>query len=447
MLSGIEVNFDGLVGPTHHYAGLGIGNQASLRNRNQISNPRAAALQGLNKMKALHDRGFVQGILPPHPRPNLRALRNIGFSGSDTQLIQQLASNPTLLSMFSSASAMWSASAATVAPSADTADHRVHFTVANLQSSLHRCQEPSLSERIFQTVFPDPQYFQHHKALINHNCFGDEGAANHHRICHHYTERGIELFTFGRQISGHSSIPCRYPARQTFEASQAVARLHQLDPELTLLVKQNPQLIDQGIFHNDLIAMSNQHLLICHQQAFMQQAALFEQLETLADRLAIPLIILEVAEAQISVELALESYLFNSQLLTQLDGSMVMLVPEECQRQEKVWIYLKELVEANEIPINEIMTINLEQSMRNGGGPASQRLRVVLTPQELAAVNQGCLFNEWRYQQLLYWIDRHYPDRLSTRDLADPDLITRTYQALDELTQILQLGSIYDFQR
>ncbi|EAP0071555.1 succinylarginine dihydrolase, partial [Salmonella enterica subsp. enterica serovar Stanley] len=45
-----EVNFDGLVGLTHHYAGLSFGNEASTRHRFQMSNPRLAVKQGLLKM-------------------------------------------------------------------------------------------------------------------------------------------------------------------------------------------------------------------------------------------------------------------------------------------------------------------------------------------------------------------------------------------------------------
>lgn len=63
-MAGYEVNFDGLVGLTHHYAGLSFGNEASTRHQNTLSNPRLAAKQGLLKMKALADLGYKQGVLP-----------------------------------------------------------------------------------------------------------------------------------------------------------------------------------------------------------------------------------------------------------------------------------------------------------------------------------------------------------------------------------------------
>ncbi|MGL0879025.1 N-succinylarginine dihydrolase, partial [Klebsiella pneumoniae] len=88
-MSGFEANFDGLVGPTHHYAGLSVGNEASQNNRDGLSNPKKAALQGLYKMKALADRGFVQGIQPPPPRPKKRHRGEDGLKRRDDPVIQQ----------------------------------------------------------------------------------------------------------------------------------------------------------------------------------------------------------------------------------------------------------------------------------------------------------------------------------------------------------------------
>ncbi|TWY25023.1 N-succinylarginine dihydrolase, partial [Serratia marcescens] len=131
-MSGYEVNFDGLVGPTHHYAGLSFGNEASTQHQNSVSNPKLAAKQGLLKMKALADLGFQQGVLPPQERPHLPMLRRLGFSGSDEAVLAQaMRQSPRLLSALSSASCMWTANAATVSPSADSADGKVHFTAAN----------------------------------------------------------------------------------------------------------------------------------------------------------------------------------------------------------------------------------------------------------------------------------------------------------------------------
>ena len=447
-MSGYEANFDGLVGPTHHYAGLSVGNEASLHNRDGLSNPRKAALQGLAKMKALADRGFVQGILPPQPRPNIDALRALGFSGSDTEVLARAAAtSPHLLSALSSASSMWTANAATVSPSADSADGRVHFTVANLNNKLHRSLEAPVTSAILRATFNNDAHFSHHHALPQQGDFGDEGAANHNRFCGDYDRQGIQLFVYGRRAFGGGVAPQRYPARQTREASEAVARLHQLHPDYTLFAQQNPAAIDSGVFHNDVIAVSNRHVLFHHQSAFVDQDRLLAQLREKSAALGLPFESVEVPQDRVSLQDAVASYLFNSQLLSKPDGKMMIVVPEECRQRENVWRYLNEMTTRPDSPIDEIQLFDLRESMRNGGGPACLRLRVVLNEAERAAVNSGSLMNDARYQQLTRWVEKHYRDRLHSRDLADPQLLREVRQALDELTQILTLGSIYDFQR
>ena len=183
-MKAFEVNFDGLVGLTHHYAGLSYGNVASTSNKNSVANPKQAAKQGLQKMKTLADLGFKQAVLPPQERPHVGVLRQLGFSGSDSQVIAQAAKQaPALLSAVSSASSMWTANAATVSPSADTADRRVHFTVANLNNKFHRAIEAETTSRTLHAIFNNPAHFAHHEALPQQSLMGDEGAANHNRLC------------------------------------------------------------------------------------------------------------------------------------------------------------------------------------------------------------------------------------------------------------------------
>lgn len=441
-MKAIEANFDGLVGLTHHYAGLSFGNEASTRNQHQPSNPRLAAKQGLLKMKALADRGFVQGVIPPHERPNLPLLRQLGYSGSDEQVLAQAAKNsPGLLSAVSSASAMWVANAATVSPSADSADGRVHFTAANLNNKFHRAMEAPQTARLLRAIFRDPQHFAVHDALPQVALFGDEGAANHNRLGAAYGERSLQLFVYGRDDNGGSA-PGRYPARQTLQASQAVARLHQLDDSQVLFAQQNPQVIDQGVFHNDVIAVSNREVLFCHQQAFVDQPAL---LATLARRVP-GFTAIEVPDSRVSVADAVSTYLFNSQLLSRDDGSMLLVLPEESRQHPGVWRYLTELVEQGG-PVRELVSFDLRESMQNGGGPACLRLRVVLTPQEQQALNPAVIMNDSLFATLNRWVDRHYRDRLTQADLADPQLLREGREALDELTRLLDLGSVYAFQQ
>ncbi|PHM75038.1 N-succinylarginine dihydrolase [Xenorhabdus kozodoii] len=446
-MSGIEANFDGLVGMTHHYAGLSNGNQASMNHQGRESNPRKAALQGLMKMKALSDMGFVQGVFPPQQRPNVPALRQLGFTGTDEQVLKKAAQySPLLLSNLSSASSMWAANAATVSPSADSADRRVHFTVANLNNKLHRSLESTTTSRVLKVTFPDQRHFVHHDPLPQHADWGDEGAANHNRFCGEYDGAGIQLFVYGRKALQEGIAPNHYPARQTLEASQAIARLHLLEDKCTVFAQQNPVAIDSGVFHNDVIAVSNRHVFFCHQQAFLNQQAVLDELREKMARFGQSLIAIEVPAEQVTIQDAVESYLFNSQLLSQPDGNMMLILPEECRQHHKVSAYLQALVAKGNTPINKLHFFDLRESMRNGGGPACLRLRVVLNEQELAAVNPATLMTPELYQRLTVWVDRHYRDSLYASDLTDPQLLREVYSALDELTQILNLGSIYEFQ-
>ncbi|CDL86892.1 N-succinylarginine dihydrolase [Xenorhabdus cabanillasii] len=447
-MSGIEANFDGLVGMTHHYAGLSMGNEASMNHRGQESNPRRAALQGLLKMKALSDMGLVQGVLLPQQRPNLPALRQLGFTGSDEQVLSKAVRySPLLLSNLSSASAMWTANAATVSPSADSRDRRVHFTVANLNNKLHRSLESVTTSLALKAVFSDQRYFIHHDPLPQHADWGDEGAANHNRFCGEYDEAGVQLFVYGRGAFQNGITPEHYPARQTLEASQAIARLHQLEETQTVFAQQNPIAIDSGVFHNDVIAVSNRNVFFYHEQAFLNQQSVLAELEEKLAHLGQKLITIEVPALQVTIQDAVRSYLFNSQLLSQPDGSMMLILPEECRQNANVSAYLQSLVASGNSPISKLHFFDLRESMRNGGGPACLRLRVAMKEKELAAVNPAVLMTPELYLRLTDWVGRHYRDSLYADDLADPQLLTEVYFALDELTQILDIGSVYEFQR
>ncbi|MDP4547322.1 N-succinylarginine dihydrolase [Marinobacter sp. MDS2] len=441
----VEANFDGLVGPTHNYAGLSWGNVASKSNVNAESNPKQAALQGLAKMKALADRGYMQGVLPPHERPHLPTLRALGFEGSDTQILGAAAKQaPAILAAVSSASTMWTANAATVSPSADTADHRVHFTPANLSAKFHRSIEHAVTGRALKAIFRDEQYFAHHPALPSVGHFGDEGAANHTRLCGHYGEPGVELFVYGQEaFNQQAPAPVMYPARQTLEASQAVARLHGLADANRVFAQQNPAAIDAGVFHNDVIAVGNGNCLFYHELAFLNEERVLAEIRERL--LGAELEAIKVTPQQVPLEDAVSSYLFNSQLLNSPDG-MLLVVPGECREVASVSRYLDELV-ASDGPITSVEVMDVKQSMRNGGGPACLRLRVVLNDEERHAINQGVVLTDELYARLTTWVETHYRDRLVQQDLADPKLLNEVRQALDELTGILQLGSIYDFQR
>jgi succinylarginine dihydrolase len=440
-----EYNFDGLVGPSHNYAGLSFGNVASFNNVKSASNPKQAALQGLAKMRELARRGFAQAVLPPQDRPNFRLLRSLGFSGSDADVIAKaFKESPVILACAYSASPMWTANAATVSPSADTNDGRVHFTPANLNNKLHRAFEHLQSGRTLRAIFKDARFFAVHDALPGTPAFGDEGAANHTRLCAAHGSEAVEMFVYGRvEFDASAPAPKRFPARHTLEASQAVARLHNLDAARTVYIQQNPDVIDQGVFHNDVIAVGNGNVLFYHEQAFADEQGALAQLRSAMAAVSAELQAIRVATAEVPVADAVASYLFNTQLLSKPNGKMALVTPHECQEIASVAQYLERLI-ASGGPIDELIHFDLRQSMRNGGGPACLRLRVALTDEEAAAMHQGVVMTETLYHSLVAWVEKHYRDHLEPQDLADPQLAVEVHTALKELEQILGLPGLYD---
>ncbi|MFT4059125.1 MAG: N-succinylarginine dihydrolase [Legionella sp.] len=441
-----ELNLDGLVGPTHNYAGLAAGNIASTSNALTRSNPLAAAKQGLKKMRFLHQLGFKQGVLPPHQRPNLKLLHQLGFRGSITDQLQNAYKTaPELLGACYSASSMWTANAATVTPSLDAGDGKTHFTTANLINNLHRHQEADFSSKLLQLLFANPDYFIHHEILPRSTITSDEGAANHSRICQNHAQPGIHLFVYGKKAFAKNGVaPVKYPARQTREASEIIVRNHQLSAQQVILAQQNPQAIDQGVFHNDVISVANESLFLVHEQAFLNQKKVLQELRNKA---AFSINIIEISQHQLNLTDAVESYLFNSQILTlPHQQQMILVAPGECEHNLRVKTYIDSLIAETTNPINAVHFIDLRQSMRNGGGPACLRLRVPLNTQELDSMHQGILVNDYLLDTLEQWVEKYYRSELTAIDLTDPQLINESMHALDELTQILNIGSIYPFQ-
>ncbi len=444
----MEVNFDGLVGPTHHYAGLSYGNLASQGHGGWISNPLGAFQQGLRKMRLLASLGLRQGVLPPQERPDIRMLRRLGYSGTDAEVLEKAArKDPFVLAACSSASAMWAANAATVSPSSDCADGRVHFTPANLVTQFHRSLEPPGTARVLKRIFGDETRFAHHEALPGGMHFRDEGAANHIRLCGSDSPEGVEIFVYGSEsFRPEAPGPLVYPARQTLEASSAVARLHGLKPDRTLFVRQNPALVDAGVFHNDVISVGNEQVLLVHSLAFAGGTDMLESLKILFERICgSPLFCWEVAAERLTVEDAVGTYLFNSQLVTLAGGDMCLIAPMECREHPVVRELMDEILDGPS-PIRRVEFTEVRQSMQNGGGPACLRLRVPMREDEAACIHSGVLWTNSLGDQLEEWGRKHYRDRLEAKDLGDPCLLEESRRALDTLTRILDLGSLYPFQ-
>ena len=438
-----ESNFDGLIGPTHNYGGLSEGNLASAGNAGLVSRPKEAALQGLTKMRAMHDAGLWQGVLPPQQRPYLPALRAAGFSGSDKEVYEAVwTSDKRLARNMLSASSMWAANAATVSPSPDTNDGRLHLTPANLSTMLHRSIEHEQTGRALQAAFP---FAAVHDALPMQSVFADEGAANHVRLCAERGGQGVELFVYGRE--GYDGGDTEFPARQTLKSAEAIARRHGLDLARTVFAKQSKAAIDAGAFHNDVVCVGAKETLFFHELAFADLAQLKADISAAAKGVFAPNFV-EVPAADVPIADAIKAYLFNS-MLVQFPGDdrLTLIAPLETQENDATRKYCEKLTAGNG-PIGRAQFVDVRQSMRNGGGPACLRLRVTLTEAEWAQVNRGQKFTPELQSRLNEWVNSHYRDRLAPEDLADPALMTESFSALDELTSIMNLGrDFYPFQR
>jgi succinylarginine dihydrolase len=412
----VEINFDGIVGPSHNYAGLSLGNLASASHGGDTSYPRAAALQGLAKMRHNLGLGLTQGFLLPLPRPNAAFLASIGADGSEDR---------RLLAAAWSASSMWTANAATVSPSPDTADGRCHLTAANLVTMPHRSQEWADTARQLRLAFASPKHFAVHDAVPP--CFGDEGAANHMRMCTGHGSPGLELFVYGK--SGGA-----FPARQHEQASRAVARLHGLDPARVLFVEQNPEAIAAGAFHNDVVAVANERVLFTHELAFADPAATYAAIR---ERLPEAEFVV-VPSAAVSLEDAIRSYLFNAQLLTLPTGEMALVVPTEAADHPRVHAWLMDMLASNG-PIRRVLPVDVRQSMANGGGPACLRLRVVADP---ATVDPRFLLDETKAARIEAVIAAHWPEQIAPADLGSQALAATVMAARTALLETLDLSEL-----
>jgi succinylarginine dihydrolase len=412
----VEINFDGIVGPSHNYAGLSLGNLAATASAGNTAFPREAALQGVEKMRHNLRLGLAQGLLPPHRRPNRDWLAALGTTIEEADGLRAPAF---------SASAMWAANAATISPAPDTADGRCHLTVANLRTMAHRSHEWPETLAQLRLAFADAAHFAVHEPVPA--TFGDEGAANHMRLCAGHDSAGVEVFVYG--VSGGP-----FPARQHLEASRAVARLNALDPARTLFVQQSEAVIAAGAFHNDVVAVANEHVLFAHEQAFADKAGFHAALKRLLPETEI----VEVPASVVSLADAIRSYLFNAQLVTLPEGGMALILPGEAQETPAVWSWLEAMVAGNG-PIRRLCVVDVRQSMANGGGPACLRLRVVADP---ATVDPRFLVDDAKLDRIAGMITAWWPERIQPADLVDPELQGRIAAARSALLSALDLGEL-----
>jgi succinylarginine dihydrolase len=412
----VEVNFDGIVGPSHNYAGLSLGNLASARNAGAVSQPRAAALQGIDKMRANLALGLAQGIFLPQPRPDRAWLAELGTTIEEAD--SSLAANGM------SASAMWAANAATVSPAPDTADGKCHLTVANLRTMPHRSHEWRATLAQLRMAFGSDSFEVHAPVPP---AFGDEGAANHMRLAPEHGGAGAEVFVYGVSEGA-------FPARQHIEASKAVARLHRLDPERVIFAQQSEEAIAAGAFHNDVVAVANERVLFAHELAYADKAALIGALEAKVPGFEY----VEVAAADVPLADAVKSYLFNAQLVTPPDGEPTLIVPDEARATPSVWQWLQRHLAGNG-PIRRVEVVDVRQSMANGGGPACLRLRVVADP---TTIDPRFLVDQTSLDRIAETIRAHWPEEIHHEELQRPELIADIEAARRALHATLDLAEL-----
>ena len=412
----VEINFDGIVGPSHNYAGLSLGNVASMTHGGQLSQPRAAALQGIDKMRSNLALGLTQGIFLPQARPDRAWLSELG-----TEIER---ADSALAANAMSASSMWAANAATVSPAPDSSDGKCHLTVANLRTMPHRSHEWPGTLAQLETAFASDDFRVHGPVPS----FGDEGAANHMRLAPAHGEPGVEVFVYG--VSGGA-----FPARQHVEASKAIARLHALDPERTIFAQQSEEAIAAGAFHNDVVAVAHERVLFAHELAFADKDALV----TSCERAVSGFEYFEVAQAAVPLEDAIRSYLFNAQLVTLPEGEMTLVAPMECRETPSVWNWIERHLAGNG-PIRRVELVDVRQSMANGGGPACLRLRVVADP---ASVDPRFLVDAAALDRIAAVIQTRWPAEIDHGDLQQPTLIADVERARAALLEMLDLAAIF----
>lgn len=414
----VEINFDGIIGPTHNYAGLSLGNLASSNNAGATSYPRAAALQGIEKMRANIGLGLAQGFFMPLDRPNHHWL-----SGLATDM--QSAERHIQAAAFS-ASSMWAANAATVSPAPDTADGKCHLSAANLLTMAHRSHEWTGTLAQLHLAFANEGHFAVHGPVPAP--FGDEGAANFMRLCASHDAPGIEIFVYGKTGGP-------FPARQHIEASKAIARAHRLNPAKTLFVQQSEMAIAAGAFHNDVVAVANERVLLTHEHAFENPEQVYADVKRLMPEAEIII----VPADRVSLADATQSYLFNAQLVTIPNGGMALILPNEAQENARVWGWLTEMIDGNG-SIRRLVPVDVRQSMANGGGPACLRLRVVADP---ATVDQRFMADATKLDTIKEVVAAHWPETIVPDQLGDPDLLGKVRLArlaLLEATDLVALA-------
>lgn len=427
------VFLDALVGPSHHFGGIAFGNKASLAHQHQASNPRKAALESLEKMRLVYECGAKQLIIPPQVRPQLSTFKQLsgtrGFTKTNLDQLFQFA--PQFLSALFSTSYMWQANAGIVSAACDAFDGLVHITPANLQSHFHRSEEVVQTAKQFKTLFEPIKKVKIHAPVSM--SFPDEGAANCIRFSSKKAESGLNFWVYSKSQFEHPAT--LFPARQSKEALQLIARKHKL--KHVLFAKQSEEAINAGVFHNDVIAMGIGTLLVVHKHAYDNQKKVLDDLQEQAMHvLGEPLTIIEVSSRAMCLEEAVKSYVFNSQLIKKANGDIILLAPLTAKKYPSAKRLLAKLLKQSHI--KQVHYVPLEESMNNGGGPACLRLAMNLEKDIIQKIPKSYIFSIKRYHLLVEFVKTHYPDWIVLRHFKDPDFIQELHDIVKKLNNLFK---------
>ncbi len=430
-----EINVDGLIGPTHHFGGLGVGNLASHASQYRPSNPRAAALEGLAKMQLLSELGIPQFYLPPLTRPNWGWLESLGYAGDRADILKRCYDDsPQLLSAAYSSAFMWTANAATVAPACDTLSQCLTLVPANLCCNLHRGQESLARMHQLRDMLRDVSNASVTEPLPSVFPLRDEGAANHMRLCNRHGDLAVHLFVYGPPVENRVGT---FIARQSELASRQVALQLQLDREACCFAQQTPEAIEAGVFHNDVIATSHADLLIYHELAFADHANVVEDLShKYQRRIGHALQGLCVHSRELPLDEAVRTYLFNSQIVNSDSDTMQLICPSQCRDSSPTRALIDRWIADPSNPIQRVHFLSLNQSMANGGGPACLRLRMMVDDAQLKELGARYRIDEARIALLSDIIEQNYPERFCIEDMTRLDFAEHSQTTVDTIERL-----------
>jgi len=191
------------------------------------------------------------------------------------------------------------------------------------------------------------------------------------------------------------------------------------------------------VFHNDVISTAHEHLWFMHEVAFENVDASLGEIEAAYLRqTGRNLRIIVVGSDELPLPVAVQTYLFNSQIITlpkadpREPSRFHWIAPQQCEKTLETNQLLQRWQKDRELSLEKVHYVSLQESMANGGGPACLRLRISLNREQLAALPPRIFLDAEQYHRVHDWIVKWYPEQLALSDLADATLVEHFQQAV-----------------